>query len=79
MKVRRVIKKIIKKPINRSVETTVELATQSRKSFVYYINLHVLGNFIILCVKWTVQIHNKNNTKHSCKSLTKSAISWTLV
>ena len=34
--------------INRSRETTVELATQSRKSFVFYIDLNVLGSFMCL-------------------------------
>ena len=53
--------------INRSGETTVELATQSRKSFVFYINFNVLGNFICLLEglrRW-YKIHNKNNTIYS--------------
>ena len=48
--------------INRSGETTVELATQSRKSFIFFVKLNFLCNiFFTGRVLLFVNKHNRNN------------------
>ena len=41
--------KISKMSIKRLGETTVEFATHSQKRLFFYINLNVLGNFMLSC------------------------------
>ena len=50
--------------LNISGETTVELATQSRKSFVFIHKFKCFRHFNVFTGRSSalVQIHNKNNT-----------------